>query len=197
MLLCGESGAGKTSLAYACAKRDWCYVSDNESWLLRDDGRAGRAGQSPSYPFSRLRAGAVSGTAGAPAFSVCQREDVSGAGDDGRPEFSTAYPAEYLSPGISRSRADEPGSATVSKEEAFQKLFSGVPTYSLPVREQHEASLRRLVTAETVQHLLLQAWRRASIFWAIWWANVMRRIEWLRETQGSALCSGGPRRPAL
>ena len=36
VLLCGESGAGKSSLAYACAKRDWCYVSDNESWLVRD-----------------------------------------------------------------------------------------------------------------------------------------------------------------
>ena len=37
VLLCGESGAGKSSLAYACAKDGWCYVSDNESWLLRDD----------------------------------------------------------------------------------------------------------------------------------------------------------------
>jgi len=34
VLLCGESGAGKTSLAYACAKNGWDYVSDDASYLL-------------------------------------------------------------------------------------------------------------------------------------------------------------------
>src|SRR5262249_253224 len=38
VLLCGASGAGKTSVAYFCAKRGWTYVSDNESWLLRSGG---------------------------------------------------------------------------------------------------------------------------------------------------------------
>ena len=35
VLLCGESGAGKTTLAYACARKGWTYISDNESWLVR------------------------------------------------------------------------------------------------------------------------------------------------------------------
>ena len=29
LLLCGDSGAGKTCLAYACAKRGWTYVADD------------------------------------------------------------------------------------------------------------------------------------------------------------------------
>lgn len=37
VLLCGDSGAGKTSLAYACARRGWTYVSDDASELVRDD----------------------------------------------------------------------------------------------------------------------------------------------------------------
>lgn len=34
ILLCGESGAGKTSLAYACARAGWSYLSDDASYLL-------------------------------------------------------------------------------------------------------------------------------------------------------------------
>ena len=33
-LLCGDSGAGKTTLAYACARAGWTYTSDDASYLL-------------------------------------------------------------------------------------------------------------------------------------------------------------------
>jgi hypothetical protein len=36
MLLCGDSGAGKSSLAYACARAGWTYTSDDASYLLGD-----------------------------------------------------------------------------------------------------------------------------------------------------------------
>ncbi|MBV8552224.1 MAG: aldolase [Acidobacteriaceae bacterium] len=35
VLLVGESGAGKSSFAYACAKRGWTYISDDASSLVR------------------------------------------------------------------------------------------------------------------------------------------------------------------
>jgi hypothetical protein len=39
ILLCGESGAGKSSLAYACARAGWTYVTDDASFLIRhEDG---------------------------------------------------------------------------------------------------------------------------------------------------------------
>jgi hypothetical protein len=34
LLLCGDSGAGKSSLSYACARAGWTYVSDDGSFLL-------------------------------------------------------------------------------------------------------------------------------------------------------------------
>lgn len=34
VLLCGDSGAGKSSLAYACARAGWEYVTDDTSYLL-------------------------------------------------------------------------------------------------------------------------------------------------------------------
>jgi len=35
VLLCGDSGAGKSSLSYACARRGWTYLSDDASYLMR------------------------------------------------------------------------------------------------------------------------------------------------------------------
>jgi hypothetical protein len=40
-LLFGDSGAGKSSLAYACARRGWTYISDDCTFMLRrNPGRA-------------------------------------------------------------------------------------------------------------------------------------------------------------
>jgi hypothetical protein len=36
VILCGDSGAGKTSLAYACARRGWSYLSDDATHVLRE-----------------------------------------------------------------------------------------------------------------------------------------------------------------
>jgi hypothetical protein len=41
VLLCGDSGAGKTSLAYACTRKGWTYLSDDATHIVR--GRTDRA----------------------------------------------------------------------------------------------------------------------------------------------------------
>jgi hypothetical protein len=38
VLLCGDSGAGKSSLSYACARAGWSYVTDDCSFLLNGSG---------------------------------------------------------------------------------------------------------------------------------------------------------------
>ena len=35
-VLCGDSGAGKTSLAYACARLGWTYLADDATYIVRD-----------------------------------------------------------------------------------------------------------------------------------------------------------------
>jgi hypothetical protein len=51
MLLCGESGAGKSSLAYACARAGWIFTSDDASYLLRDGGQTRVIGNSHQVRF--------------------------------------------------------------------------------------------------------------------------------------------------
>ena len=36
ILLCGDTGAGKTTLAYACARAGWTYTSDDTSYLINN-----------------------------------------------------------------------------------------------------------------------------------------------------------------
>jgi hypothetical protein len=36
LLLCGDSGAGKSSLAFACARAGWAYASDDTSYLVHN-----------------------------------------------------------------------------------------------------------------------------------------------------------------
>jgi hypothetical protein len=51
VLLCGESGAGKTSLAYACAKRGWTFLSGDATYIVRDTSEAIVAGRPHSIRF--------------------------------------------------------------------------------------------------------------------------------------------------
>jgi len=48
ILLCGDSGAGKTSLAYACAKKGWTFLSGDATCIVRDHAEPSVAGR----PFS-------------------------------------------------------------------------------------------------------------------------------------------------
>jgi HPr Serine kinase C-terminal domain len=51
MLLCGESGAGKSSLAYACARRGWEFLSDDSSALVRKRPKLTVVGNSHQMRF--------------------------------------------------------------------------------------------------------------------------------------------------
>lgn len=48
LLLCGDSGAGKSSLSFACARRGWTFVSDDASFLVRE-GRDNIVVGNPHY----------------------------------------------------------------------------------------------------------------------------------------------------
>jgi hypothetical protein len=51
MLLCGNSGVGKSSLAYACARAGWIYTSDDASYLLHNAHRPRVIGNSRQVRF--------------------------------------------------------------------------------------------------------------------------------------------------
>lgn len=56
VLLCGDSGTGKSTLSYACARAGWTYLCDDATFLLND--RTGRLATGNSHKV-RFRASAA------------------------------------------------------------------------------------------------------------------------------------------
>ncbi len=80
ILLCGDSGAGKSSLAYACARAGWTYITDDGCYMVngRDDrlvvGNCNQARFRPSASelFSELKGRAITQRmqAGKPSIEI-------------------------------------------------------------------------------------------------------------------------------
>jgi hypothetical protein len=51
VMLCGDSFAGKSTLAYACARAGWTYVSDDSAFLVRDRDDRYAIGEPSSIRF--------------------------------------------------------------------------------------------------------------------------------------------------
>ena len=148
ILLCGNSGAGKSSLAYACARRGWTFLSDDSVALVR--ARPGRAVIGKPYQFrfrdtaaalfpelggllaSRHPNGKLTMEVPAAAFPnisiapQCEAGPLVFLNRDGRRRASLSP----LEPGL-----------------ALARLAADMPLYHQPVAEAHRRSIETLVEA--------------------------------------------------
>jgi hypothetical protein len=151
MLLCGDSGAGKSSLAFACARAGWTYTSDDSSYvpLNRNDrlvvGNSHHIRFRPSgaeiFPELEGRT-ATPRAAGKPAIEIPTAEF---------PEFVTANSAtvEYIV-FLNRRDSESPQLLPLSREwlrKWFgQSLITAVESYSA-----QESAIGRLLQTETFE----------------------------------------------
>lgn len=149
VLLCGDSGAGKSSLAYACAHNGWKFLSDDSSCLIRS--RPGRIITGNSRQM-RFRESAVQ------LFPELIHQRISP-----RPtgEMSIEVPTD-ANPGIeliSEASVDyivflnrfdglPDGVVRFSKRRALQWFRQIVCYGEASVREAHYATLQNLLSAE-------------------------------------------------
>lgn len=148
ILLAGESGAGKSSLAYACARRGWTYISDDaSSVVLRKQGRmvvgnprAFRFRPEAIALFPELR-GSLHARNGKPTIEVETRR---------LPQVKVAY--EYTVNHIvflNRYAGDEgaPRLTPISARDCLKRLFQNPWPPELAINQQREAAIERLLTA--------------------------------------------------
>jgi hypothetical protein len=151
VLLCGNSGAGKSSLAFGCARAGWSFISDDASYLVRNgSGRlvAGNSKQVRLRPsagelFPEVKKfGPAAWTPGKPTIKI-----PTGL----LPGIKTASHAnvEYII-FLNRSKSAAPKLAAFSRRVAMS--WARQSTVATGARdEDQDGAIRNLLTAELLE----------------------------------------------
>ncbi len=154
VLLAGASGAGKTSLAYACARRGWIYITDDASRILRRSAARKVLGAPRVFRF-RDTAGRLF-----PEFAGCKQsrrgngkptvEVRTGA----LPDIRTAEEAEVHHT-VFLDRREEMGAAAaltpLAEDEVYSRLLWDPWPPEIPGGEERRAAIRRVATAPSYE----------------------------------------------
>lgn len=151
ILLCGDSGAGKSSLAYACARSGWTLLSDDGCCLVR--GQEGRRVVGNPYQI-RLR---ESATGFFPELKQQRRTPHNGelaieVVTASMPEIRITHESNIHCVVFLNRGVPGPPRLLPFPQATAQKWFEQVICYgSEEIRNAHKASLRNLLTAETLE----------------------------------------------
>jgi serine kinase of HPr protein (carbohydrate metabolism regulator) len=148
VLLCGASGAGKSSLAFACAQSGWTYVSDDSTLLLQGSGDREALGKPHQF---RFRPEAVELFPEIEGRAACIRPN-------GKPTVEVPVSAIPQVSTASRCRIERvvflnrrsTGGALarpLTSQEALDRLLLEVPAYSEEVWRRHRDTVATLVSA--------------------------------------------------
>lgn len=154
LLLAGYSGAGKSSLAYACARRGWTFLSDDGTGFVRGSAALEALGRPEEFRFRdtagelfpELRHLAVSQRpAGKPSIEIA----TASLGDIRTARSGLVHGLVFLN----RKAFDggRPCLLPVSKEEAWRHLTTSLFVTQHPAYEQRRAELARLLNLPTFE----------------------------------------------
>jgi hypothetical protein len=156
VLLAGDSGAGKSSLAYACTRRGWTYISDDATLLaLRRPGRtvignpqAFRFRPSVTQLFPEIHATTKSRN-GKPTMEI-RTEHLA--------NIVTAHETDVDHiVFLHRAEVETPHLAPVSREDALRRLIQNPWPPELLIHEERVEAIERLLDARchelTYMHL--------------------------------------------
>jgi hypothetical protein len=146
VLLCGESGVGKSTLAYACARRGWTYITDDGSNLLLDRRDRMIAGQPHCFRFREDAASMFPEVAGLTVGRELDRKPTIELRTAGLPVRTAQESRVERIVFLDR----RPGSAClgpIGKEEARERLLRDVPTLHEDVQARRMQALDCLLEA--------------------------------------------------
>jgi predicted ATPase len=148
-LLIGDSGAGKSSFAYACARRGWTYVSDDASCIVRR--RSGRSvlGNPQTFRFRPAASNLFPELQG--QIKLRNNKPTLEVRTERLENIHTANEAavNYLVfLNRSEAAAEAPHLAAVSREAALKRLLQQTWPTELAIHEERLQAIERLLEAE-------------------------------------------------
>jgi hypothetical protein len=145
VLLCGRSGVGKSTLAFACARAGWTYICDDATFLLPGTDIEG-IGKSQKVRFRE--------------DAPCWFPELSGYPAQPRPNGRFAIESLTANfPGLrtalrarihhvvllDREAGLKPHSVRISGRHAVESLLTDMPLFNAPVNEFHVSTVNRLL----------------------------------------------------
>ena len=148
VLLCGESGAGKSCLAYACARRGWSFITDESAALVRDSQERIALGKPRQMHFRDTAAQIIPELQGRLAKRNAVGKISIEVHTSELPDIRTAFQCSVAAVVfLNRHAGGPPRLLPVSVEDAFSRLERDLPLFQEPLHEKNRASLRYLVEA--------------------------------------------------
>jgi hypothetical protein len=154
VLLAGNSGSGKSSLAYACARRGWIYNSDDSSALVKRGGGRTVICNPRSFRFRNTAAKLFPELRGLKARRRSNGKPTIEIPTGSLPNIRTAFGSQvdyivFLNRGDRRSGPVQ--LLSVSKEEAMNRLYANPWPPELNTAPEARATVERLLEAETYE----------------------------------------------
>ncbi len=148
VLLTGPSGAGKTCLAYACARRGWTFLADEACSLLRRSREPVVLGKPHQMHFRDTAVGILPELEGRLAARNPVGKMTIELHTAEMPGITTGYQCRAQAlVFLSRQTDGAPRLLPFSKDEAWRRLEQDLPWFEPPARDEHLASLRNLLEA--------------------------------------------------
>jgi hypothetical protein len=152
LLLCGDSGAGKSSLSFACARKGWTFVSDDASFLIRGGKHRGVVG---NYCHLHLRESATE--LFTDLASHCLTPRINGEmaivlTTAKMPNILTSpqSPIDFLV-FLNRRPSGPPSLRPFSKKQALARLEQVICYGDLHLRDAQKSSLRDLLCVDVLE----------------------------------------------
>ena len=152
VLLCGDGGAGKSSLSYACARNGWTFLSDDSAKLIRRRQKPVVTGNPYQMRFRDSATKLFPELGSQPLTARLSGELSIELATVAHPEIAvtTECVVDYLV-FLNRLEPEPEGLFLFPKDRALQWLEQVVRYGEERVRDEHKAELRALVSAETLE----------------------------------------------
>lgn len=151
VLLLGDSGAGKSSLSYACARAGWTYIADDSSFLLNGGSKRMIVGNCHQVRFRPTAAALFPELKGMEITPRCKGKPSIEMPMTFRPEVICAQTTQVDFLVFLNRNSDGPPGLVPYRREVAQN-FMGQILYGLPeTRATQFAAIDRLLTAEVFE----------------------------------------------